>query len=122
MGEACRIARRILERAACQRQTVGRNADAVCVHLVLVRENGVSEDQVRGATARGIGRLYGGPANQQRQGRPAAADHNGGGLAHRDRDADHIIRVQGVVGNPRGASDGNASDSVARAGHCQGAC
>ena len=120
MRERYRIACCIAERAAIERQAVGRDADAVCVRLV--GKDGVGEDQGRAATARGIGRLYGGPTHQQRQSRCATAGHNVGSLAHRDRDAEHVTRVQCAVGNPCGAGDGKARDSRSQRGHGQGAC
>ena len=88
----------------------------------MVGKDGVGEDQCRAATARGVGRLYGGRTHQQPQGGRAAGGIDGGSLAHRDRDAEHVTRVQCAVGNPRGAGDGKARDSRSQRGHGQGAC
>ena len=118
MRERYRIACCIAERAAIECQAVGRNADAVGVRLV--GKDGVGEDQCRAATARGVGRLYGGRTHQQPQGGRAAGGIDGGSLAHRDRDAEHVTRVQCAVGNPRGASDGNARYSEGRGCSCNG--
>ena len=100
--------REVAYRALVQRQSVGRDGDAVGV--VLARQHGVGEAQRRAAAAAGVVGLHWRAADHKRERGPAVGRGHLDGLVEGDRDGDDVARVEQPVLDAAGRGDGHGAD------------